>query len=168
MAPSSKLQTFDAQLNRARLSSDDFEEASQYISRANDVQDDVLRRGLLTAAIVSYSRPFTSNSGGAAKHATSQLRVPLRGLFTKEEQQFHKKLLALRNEVVAHTDYDRKPVKRLQGTAAGFAMNGKLFDLLSEQLDLNLFREMCGALKGRCFTKMMELNKEIVEIENAP
>jgi hypothetical protein len=94
--------------------------------------------------------------------------VSLRGLFTKEEQQFHEKLLALRNEVVAHTDYDRKPVRRLQGTAAGFTMNGKLFDLLSEQLDLNLFREMCGALKGHCFTTMMELNKKIVEIENAP
>ncbi len=162
------MRTYTAQLNRARLSSDDFEEASQYLSKADDAQDDILRRALLTAAIVSYSRPFTSNSGGATKLATSQLSVSLSSLFTSEEQQLHEKVLSLRNEVVAHTDYDRKPVKRLEGSTAGFTMSGKLFDLLSEQLDLKMLCMMCGALKGHCFSAMMELNKKIVEIENAP
>lgn len=164
----SQLRTYTAKLNRARLSSDDFEEASQYISRADHARDDVLRRALLTAAIVSYCRPFTNNSGGATKHATSQVSVSLRRLFTSGEQQLHGKLLSLRNEVVAHTDYDRKPVRRLKGTTAGFSMSGKPFELLSEQIDLKLFREMCEALKGHCFSAMMELNKKIVELENAP
>jgi hypothetical protein len=167
LAPVAQLQTYTAQLNRARLSSDDFEEASQYIANIDDVQDDVLKRALLTAAIVAYSRPFTNNSGGLGKHATSQLSVSLRRLFTVKELEFHDKLLALRNEVVAHIDYDRKPVRRLEGTAAGFTMSGKPFDLLSERIDVKLFREMCAALKQHCVDRMMELNRKIVAIENA-
>ncbi|MBI3057057.1 MAG: hypothetical protein HYY77_23855 [Betaproteobacteria bacterium] len=92
----------------------------------------------------------------------------MRRLFTLEEQQFHEQLISLRNEVVAHTDYDRKPVKRLKGTAAGLTMSGKPFDLLGEGIDFKLFGRMCNALKGHCFNKLLELNKKIVELENAP
>src|SRR5688572_5238373 len=103
------MQTFTAQLNRARLSYDDFEEASQYASKYDPAHDDVLRRSLMTAAIVAYARPFIAIRGRSNKHATTQLSVSLPRLFTLEEQQLHEHLISLRNEVVAHTDYDRKP-----------------------------------------------------------
>src|SRR4051812_28275480 len=108
------MDSYTAQLHRARLSSDDFEEASQYIARARKTRDDFLKRALLTAAIVAYARPFTPNSGGLSRQATSQLKVNLQRLYKPDERALHERLLALRNEVVAHTDYDRKPVRRLQ------------------------------------------------------
>jgi hypothetical protein len=161
-------QRLEAQLYRARLSSDDFTEASEYLSKFSATGDDVVKRGLLTAAIVSYCRPFTKNDGGAGGAATSQLSVNPAKLFTPGEQELHKTLLSLRREVVAHTGYDRKPVKRLKGSESGFTMSGKLFDLLSETIDLSLFATMCGALKSHCFDTMMDLNRKIVEADNAP
>jgi hypothetical protein len=150
------------------LSHDDFEEALQYIAKLAGAQDDVLRRALLSAAIVAYARPFSNNSGGATGSATSQLAVRLNKVLTAEEQRLHETLISLRNEVVAHTDFDRKPVKRLKGTHAGFTMSGKLFDLLAQPIDLSLFQAMCNGLRAHCFHSMMELNKQIVEAENAP
>jgi hypothetical protein len=61
--PLPRRQRLEAQLYRARLSSDDFTEASEYLSKFSATGDDVVKRGLLTAAIVSYCRPFTKNDG---------------------------------------------------------------------------------------------------------
>lgn len=109
------VQQFRAQLHRARLSSDDFAEAADYLAVISTAADDVHRRALLTAAVVAYARPFTNNSSGVEVNATPQLSVRLSKLFSQQEQQLHDELLALRNEVVAHTEYKRKPVKRIQG-----------------------------------------------------
>jgi hypothetical protein len=163
-----QLQQLLAQLHRARLSSDDFAEASEYLLQFGEVQNDVLKRGLLTASVICYCRPFTASRGGFSPHATAQLRVSLRKLFTPQERKLHDTLMSLRNEVVAHTAYSRKPVRRLKGSASGFTMSGKLFDLLSERIDTMLFSAMCGVLRGHCFNSMMQLNAQIVDIENAP
>jgi hypothetical protein len=56
----------------------------------------------------------------------------------------------------------------LKGSESGFTMSGKLFDLLSETIDLSLFATMCGALKNHCFDAMMDLNRKLVEADNAP
>lgn len=156
-----------AKLHRARLSSDDFTEASGYIAKFEETQDDVLKRGLLTAAVICYCRPFAHSRGGASQHATSQLNVRLQKLFKPQELKLHMTLLSLRNEVVAHTEYSRKPVKRLKGSESGFTMSGKLFDLLAEPIDMSLFRAMCSALQGHCFNFMMQMNKEMVKLENS-
>ena len=157
-----------AQLHRARLSSDDFEEAHQYLSQFDKATDGTLKRGLLTASVICYCRPFTAIRGGFSPHATAQLRVSLSKLLSSQERTLHIKLMTLRNEVVAHTAYSRKPVRRVKGSASGFTMTGKLFDLLSERLDTKMFLEMSVALKGHCFNSMMQLNKQLVDIENAP
>lgn len=166
MSSSSKSLRYAAQLNRARLSSDDFAEALDYLSRVSGTQDDVVRRALLTAAIVAYARPFTNNAKSSTEDATSRLSVSPNKVFVPAELKLHERLMSLRNEVVAHTEYERKPVKRLEGTNAGFTMSGRLFDLLSEPIDTGLFSAMCETLKGHCFNTMMDLNRRIVELEN--
>jgi hypothetical protein len=166
--PASAVPHYKAQLNRARLSSDDFEEARACLEALGSCAGDVTRRALISSAIVAYARPFTVNSGGANSESTPQLSVSLSKVLDPSELELHERLLALRNEVVAHTDFDRKPVQRLQGTATGFTMQGKLFDLLSEQIDYVTFERMCGALKSHCVTDMLNLNGKIVAEEGAP
>jgi len=167
MAQSIPVQKLDAQLNRTRLSADDFKEASEYIKYISEVGDnDVLKRALLTAAVVCYARPFTNNQSVRTEESTSQLSVSPKKIFKTDELMLHEKLLALRNEAVAHTEYNRKPVKRLEGTPSGFVMSGKLFDLVSERIDLALFNEMCSALNSHCVRTMFELNDKIVEADS--
>jgi hypothetical protein len=162
----SLLPRYLAQLNRTRLSSDDIEEALAYLSKVDPAQDEVVQRGLLTAAIVAYGRPFTNNSTKPDTEATSQLSVNLKRLFTPNQLAQHEALISLRNEVVAHTEYARKPVKRLEGNQASFTMTGKVFDLLEQNIDMVLFQNMCQTLKGYCFQRLLELNQKIVEGEN--
>jgi hypothetical protein len=159
------LQSLKAELIRARLSSDDVREAEEYLDKLTSFPDAVTKRSLLTSAIVAYARPFTNN--GSTQDATSTLGVNPKKLLTADEHELHQRLLSLRNEVVAHTEFDRKPVQRLSGSATGFTMTGRVFDLLNQPIDLALFRKMCEVLQGYCFSKMMELNAQIVELENS-
>ena len=154
-----------AQLYRARLSHDDFGEAIEYLAQFESTENHVTKRALLTAAIVSYCRPFTNNRQGSSNIATHTLSVKLSQLLTAQELLLHESLMSLRNEAVAHTKYARKPVKRLSGSATGVVMSGKLFDLLSERLDVSAFAAMCRALQGHCFNMILTLNKDIVSDE---
>jgi hypothetical protein len=167
MTESMLLQKLSAQLNRTRLSSDDVSEALKYIEKfLENTNDVVLKRALLIAAVVCYALPFTNNQNVPTEQATSQLGVNLKNLFRNEELSLHEKLISLRNEAVAHIEYDRNPVKRLEGTASGFSMSGPSFDLLNEGIDLKLLADMCSALKGHCVKVLLKLNEKIVEIES--
>ena len=162
------IERLNAQLNRTRLSHDDFEEAGAYLRELEPQQSDVLRRGLLSAAIVAYVRPFTSNDRGSNGKATPVLAVRPKKILSDTEVALHEKLVLLRNEVVAHSQYDRKPVARVSGTQSGFTMQGKIFDLLAEKIDVALFRVICDAMRYHCFNTMLELNRKMATIENAP
>jgi hypothetical protein len=166
MMPTRRIDHYLRQLLRARLSSDDFKEAGQYLTVIETAEDDVVRRGLLTAAIVAYYRPFTNSDEGSAGNATSRLSVNIEKLLNQDEQDMHAVLKALRNEVIAHTAYDRKPVERKEGLLSGVTMCGPEFDLLAEKLDLPLFQKMCRVLGGHCFSKILELNSKIVKDEH--
>jgi hypothetical protein len=154
-----------AQLNRTRLSSDDFDECSRYLTTLQECSGEWLQRGLLTAAIVTYARPFTNNNPRRIPDVTGSLSVSINQVLSLEEKKLHDQLIALRNEVVAHTDYSRKPVRRLEGALNGFSMNPTVFDLLGEQIDLKVFSGICMTFKAHCFSTLLELNEKIVAEE---
>lgn len=63
----------EAQFNRAYISEKDFIEASEFLAAYRSRHSAPVRRAILVAAIVAYSRPFTANNGGASKRATPML-----------------------------------------------------------------------------------------------
>ena len=170
--PEVPLAVLHAQLNRTVLSSEDVREARGYFAALATELPEVARRGLMTAAIVAYARPFVGvRSGSAVQEATSQLKVKLQDVFTAEDIGQHHQLLALRQKVVAHTDYGVKPVRRYEGTRHQFSMDLHHFELLDQGVDPVRSARMCSKLEAHCFTQCLGLNEAIVRavaVSNTP
>jgi hypothetical protein len=80
--------------------------------------------------------------------ARSQLKVKLTAVFTHDEVAQYELLLVLRDEVIAHTDYTRKPVSRFEGTVWGFSMDVHQFELLEQGVDIGMAKRMCEKLEA--------------------
>ena len=158
----------NAQLNRTLLSAGDFREACdclRYVQKLDlSATDVVVHRALLTAAVIAYCRPFSGNT--ANEMATGQAAVKLNALFSDEQRLLHGKLNALRNEAVAHSDYNRRPVGRTHGNLTGFSIWGANFDLLREGLDVDVWEQMCERLAGECFQRAMAINRQLTVLED--
>ncbi len=146
----------EAQFNRAHISERDFEEAYTYLSSYTEDLPDPLRRALLVATIISYARPFLSSDGGSAGQATETLSGNPGKILTKEENSLHKRVLTLRNEAVAHSDYKIKAVSRVQALETGFLTQSRLHDVLSERIDINLFLSITKKMKQHCISVLFK------------
>jgi hypothetical protein len=166
MTKQADLPRLNRELNRTILSHDDIGEARQYLQafQALDLatSDQVVLRGLLTAAVVAYGRPFSDNR----PHEQANPRPPLKlkHLFSPAQRKLHDKLINLRNEVVAHSDYERRPVTRVSAGLPGFSYWGANFDLLQQGLPIGDWLEMCNRLIAQCFTGALGANRDMTLI----
>lgn len=167
MSVPAAVQRLNAQLSRARIAKWDFEEATSYLLALRGRRLIVIRRALLTSAIVAYSRPFTQNETDSNPNATSQLSVSLKKLLSAREVELHELLIALRHKALAHSSYSLKPVGRVQGSNRGFLLAGRPFDVLSQPLDHKELITMCAKLEAHCENKMFSLNRQIASHEGA-
>lgn len=154
-------EALNAQFTRAHISARDFNEAREYLQVLRGRRLVSIQRALLFSAIVAYARPFTQNERTPTPSTTSQLGVKLNKELTKPELALHDKLVALRNQALAHSEYTQKAVRRVMGTPTGFVVQAKLFDVLSEPIDRKLFGELCHKMALFCSRKMMELNHKL-------
>lgn len=140
----------EAQFNRANISNKDFAEAEDYLHAYRDELSDILKRALLVAAIVTYARPFTTNDGGVEGFSTGTLTGNPKQILSDEEFMLHEKVLRLRHETIAHSDYDRRPTRFVETVGTGFLTKSKPFDVLSETIDIAAFLGMCTKMKNHC------------------
>ncbi len=104
MAMTAPLDKLEAHFNRFMMSHLDIDEARQYLNALQELPWDaspIIRRALLTSAVVAYSRPFSGNENHP--NATSQLAVKLDEWFSDAQKTLHQKVIDLRNEAVAHS-----------------------------------------------------------------
>jgi hypothetical protein len=153
----------EAQFNRLSISGKDFEEAADYLKAYSDELSETLRRAVLVSAIIAYARPFTTNKGGTERLATSTLMGNPKQILSSEEFILHDKILGLRNEAVAHSDYDRKPTRLVDGIGIGrgFLTRSKPFDVLSEKISIATFRAMCKKMRDHCDDTRFDLHREL-------
>ena len=90
----------DDQLALAHLALIDMERVQKSIEYLRDTDDKYLESALFRDAVISYARPFSSNrfSDQSKGLRISDNHIP------KELTDTHKEVLALRDELIAHTD----------------------------------------------------------------
>lgn len=144
----------EKQYNRYSISVDDFIEAREYLESYDEAMPELIRRALLSSAIVAYWRPFSGNRGhGEAldnlpNHVLKELHSDLKEL--------HKKIGVLRNEIVAHSDFKAKSVTRQPG---GTAL-AKPCDILWENVDLEGFIRLVNHVAYASGKKEMEIDAQ--------
>lgn len=152
----------EAQFNRARISEKDFIEASEFLAAYRSRYSATVRRAILVAAIVAYSRPFTANNGRASKRTTPTLiGNPKKILADQADYMLHARILEVRNQAIAHSDEGRNPVRRVMGQRTGFVMWVRLFDVLSENINVRSFRAIVKRMIGHCRTTLSLLNSRL-------
>jgi hypothetical protein len=151
----------EAQFNRVNISRKDFTEAEDYLRAYGDELSGTLRRALLVAAIVAYARPFTSNEGGTKRLATVRLTGNPKRILSSEEFRLHEQILGLRNEAVAHSDYDRKATWFIERLWTGSRTKSKPFDVLSETIPIDTFLAMCTKMWSHCTGRLQRLSREL-------
>jgi hypothetical protein len=122
----------DRQFNRAYVSMHDMDrcvESLECAAAALEHQDDKAARGLLTAAIVCYARPFSGNADHPRATASPSFRV---SRLSKEERVLHHHVLELRNKAIAHSDAERNPVKLNSSSATVWVADSNIYDPLAE------------------------------------
>jgi hypothetical protein len=76
------------------------------------------------------------------------------------------KLIELRKEVIALSDYMRRPVTRVDGSVLGFSIWRANFDLLQQGLNLVAWLDMCDRLIGQCFQRALVTKRDMALIED--
>lgn len=150
----------ESQYIRAVMSREDLSEAREYLESVPVQGSTAICHGLIVAAIVTYSRPFLNSSGGGK--ATSMISLKLRNSLGPDEMEFHELILDIRNQAVAHSDYDKKPVVMWKDKGDGFTVSFTPVMLLLNGFELDRFKVLVCKVLLLCNEKICELNKKLV------
>ena len=156
-----KIEKLKAQVARYILSSNDFEEALSYLYAKPPEDAVVIRRALLTAAIVAYARPFTNNEKGSSDKATATVSLKLSNILSKDEPAQHEDLIKMRNLAIAHSTSELRPVVCNHLDPPTYLVGHQVFDPLAQAIDRCLFSSACNKLYQACFGSISELNIQI-------
>lgn len=103
----------ERQRNRLAVSVWDLAEARMFIGfyhKAEPRGDGLaMRMACMVAATVTYARPFSQNYGADAEPKLDEQWVNETAALTEHERKIHTNVMAYRNKVVAHSDYETRP-----------------------------------------------------------
>lgn len=145
--------------NRARISEKDFEEAGAYLEALKNDHSDVIRRSLLIAAIIVYSRPFSNNKNH--DKATNAIVGKPKRILSEKGYELHERIIGYRNKAIAHSDFEKNPTSTSERMENGFVGWSRKFDVLGEPIDIDLFIEIQKSMRSHAVNKIFELNREL-------
>lgn len=125
-------------------------------------EDRTVGRGLQTAMIVTYCRPFSRNF--ERDHTAATLDDSFLDVYSERERAFHSRLLDLRNQIFAHTDSEARDLKistsELGGQTIAWPRSHNPYPVM-EQEELETLKTMLEKLRGAISEKSIELQKEL-------
>lgn len=151
------------QAHRYGLASVDMREAIQYLNcydqirfiydKDDDPQWAVACRGLLSAAIVAYCRPFSENkSEGFAVQRLAAKRLTA----VQERRALHDLLIEKRNTFIAHADWTARHAQITEVKPFSVTWDFPQPNVW-EGLDVGEFRHLAGGVSRECLRKGMAL-----------
>ena len=126
----------------------DMEKCVEYLKHAQSAyfsETYAIARGLITAAVICYARPFSNNADHPSAFPNPSFRSKH---LSASELELHNHLLALRDEVIAHSDAERNPVSANMYSDRGWVASSRLYDPLTEADRLPAFLALAEKAKG--------------------
>ncbi|CEJ48965.1 hypothetical protein Xkhy_05785 [Xanthomonas axonopodis pv. khayae] len=90
-------------------------------------------RGLITAGIVAYARPFSGNEKHPETNPSPSFSLRY---LTNTERSLHARIIELRNKAVAHSDADQNPVRVDACASNALIFSPSFYDPLVESPNL--------------------------------
>jgi hypothetical protein len=165
---SEELESLHARINRSLISEEDFVEAENYAKRIDSAGDLEAKKGLIIATIICYGRPFSMNERKSISEAVPRIELDPHEALSEKERALHDLLVALRNKVVAHSEYQMNPVSWSSGTETGFSFQSARFNLVDAGIIPRELEELCRKRKKQCMDLSFQLNLKLAALKNAP
>ena len=145
----------DKQFNRFHISAKDMYECLSYIAQIEKNDFITVKRGMLTASIISYARPFSNNR--THERALATPAVSVKKLCGEELFELHERLLLIRNKAVAHSDFEWNAAFLVKPTQNGFITSGLFFDPIEENIELEKFEKLANTLHNYFRDQLREI-----------
>ncbi len=111
-------------------------------------------------AVISYARPFKKSY--KADRASESIEPPLDEVLTPDERRLHSRLLELRDQAIAHSDYKMRPTRRVPTPSlSGMMSRTRPFDVQSEIRSVDLFRSSASKLAYWCTDQGIRVAKKM-------
>ena len=146
---------------RTHISAHDFETAGKFIEAAKrHPQSAIEWESLVESAVTRYARPFSCNERNTAV-ADARINVDVEQILKSQaDVDLHKRIIVLRNKVVAHAEASFFPTTLLDpvgnSQASGFAVASTRWHILSENIDLDAFARITDAMRRACLNNMLD------------
>jgi hypothetical protein len=145
----------DRQISRVNISVKDMQHCLEFTSAWNASLDEVLQRALITAAVISYTRPFSGNE--EHPRATGKPLFSPNDL-TQEEQRLHKRLCDVRDQAIAHSDVSMSSSRPISYPGnRGVVMATKMYDPLTEAPKMQDIHSLATKVDKLLTSKLYEL-----------
>ncbi len=145
----------DRQISRVNISIKDMQHCLKFTSAWNASLGDVLQRTLITAAVISYTRPFSGNE--EHPRATGNPLFSTNDL-TQEEHQLHERLRQVRDQAIAHSDFNMSSSRPVAYPGdSGVVMATRMYDPLSEAPKIQDIHSLATKVDKLLTSKLHEL-----------
>ena len=155
---------------RWTLSAIDLKQAQTWISYLLDKdlyleeedEEKVVGRGLQTAAIVAYYRPFSGN--WETSDTTAALGEEFLNTYNSKEKSLHQRIRRLRNQIYAHTDSEARDLKinvrEIKDVPFAWASTHNPFPVMDKEV-LERFLSMVEKLRAGVADKRIEVQDDL-------
>lgn len=155
------LDQLNKRFSRLYITSRDLHECLNYLGNIKLLKPgDVIKRGLLTAAVVCYVRPWSGNKPHS--RANHQPEIRLKKVLGSRLLALHEHVCSIRHKAIAHSDFEWNACS---WTAAidkgGYATSGLFYDLLDGNLDVDEFDTLAETVFLFTCDRLKELSLEI-------
>lgn len=143
--------------NRMTISCHDFEKCMEFLA-ALPAQEygTIIYEALLVAAIIFYSRPFSSNEMEKGAQAENKVDPAVLDSLTAEESSLHTLILKLRNKAVAHAEWKYHPT----GVTSTKVIQSMPFSIW-EYFDLTVIK-LFLVLVGKVLSRAHNINADML------
>lgn len=133
------LDQLNKRFSRLYITNRDLHECLNYLGTIKLLKsEDVIKRGLLTAAVVCYVRPWSGNN--QHERANNKPEIPLKKILNPLLLTVHEHICKVRHKAIAHSDFDWNTCSwSATLDKGGYATSGLFYDLLDGNLDLGQF-----------------------------
>jgi hypothetical protein len=143
------------QFNRIAISVKDLDRCLEFAKAAKFARKLEVKRGLITATIIAYARPFSANENHDFAIPTPSLKILK---LSKSELELHHHLCDLRNKAIAHSDFELNPINPVDQMDKGFTISGFYYDPLREIAKITQIFDLATKVQKSLINRLFELN----------
>lgn len=158
------MENLKRKLNRVSIALNDLEQAKKFLDKYLNIvsssRDDIVIEALLSSIVICYSRPFGKNYGKYNEKVMSENSINCRDYFECSDADnlaLHNKIICIRNEAIAHADWQRYPTDSKRTATDIVVIKSKFYNILQDEKIILIIRPLLDELIAKLDKQRVDL-----------